>query len=326
MNVRNAPLHLASEPGEPSDLMARLGVALMGAPDIDEVARRLLDGLMELKGIHRVGLALSEVGGRRLRFTSSTAITEESVTWCHIDAYEDVPLTAVVRNGEAIISGRNRMHRRYDTFVSHQPDEVQGFAVVPLAGTGSPVGGLILYLRQVWEPTGSERRLIDSVAQHAADAVRRVRALGSRDAAETSAGEELVGHLVLHDDPRSVGRARRFLRGFVADENFSADVVDTAELCLSELATNALMHSDGTYELRVTLDGRMLTVAVRDRGSYDREAVAEPSIDDDPLVISGRGLQLVEVLADRWGSERDALGTIVWFALDVESASSQATG
>lgn len=326
MDVRGAPLHLASEPGKPSDQVARLGVALMGAPDIDEVARRLLAGLMELKGIHRVGLALSEVGGRRLRFTSSTAITDEDVTWCHIDAYDDVPLTSVVRTGEAIISGRNRMHRRYEKFVSHQPDEVQGFAVVPLAGTGSPVGALIVYLRQVWEPTGSERRLLDSVAQHAADAVRRVRALGSRDAGETSSAEELVGHLVLHDDPRSVGRARRFLRGFVADENFSADTVDTAELCLSELATNALMHSEGgTYELRVTLDGPLLTVAVRDRGRGN-QTVAEATTDEDPLMISGRGLQLVEALADRWGSERDALGTIVWFALDVESSSSEATG
>ena len=298
----------------------------MSAPDIDELARRLLTGLMEFPGIVRVGLALSEVGGRRLRFTSSTAITDDEVTWCHIDAYEDVPLTSVVRNGEAIIRGRNQMDRRYATFVSNQPDEVQGFAVVPLNGTGSPVGGLILYLRQVWAPTGSERRLLDSVAQHAADAVRRVRAEGSREAGETSAGEELVGHLVLHDDPRSVGRARRFLRGFVADENFSADVIDTAELCLSELATNALMHSEGgTYELRVTLDGPLLTVAVRDRGQ-GTQTVAEATTDDDPLMISGRGLQLVEALADRWGSERDALGTIVWFALDVESESSEATG
>ena len=306
--------------------MARLGVALMSAPDMDEVARRLLSGLMELDGIYRVGLALSEVGGRRLRFTSSTAITDEEVTWCHIDAYEDVPLTAVVRDGEAIIRRRDRMPRRYEKFVSNQPDEVQAFAVVPLNGTGSPVGGLIVYLCDVWTPTGSGRRLLDSVAQHAADAVRRVRALGSSDAGETSSAEELVGHLVLHDDPRSVGRARRFLRGFVADEHFPADVVDTAELCLSELATNALMHSDGgTYELRVTLDGPLLTVAVRDRGR-GTQSVAEATTDEDPLMISGRGLQLVEALADRWGSERDALGTIVWFALDVESASSEATG
>ena len=34
--------------------------------------------------------------------------------------------------------------------------------------------------------------------------------------------------------------------------------------------------------------------------------------------VHGRGLQLVEALSDRWGSERDAAGTTVWFALELD--------
>jgi anti-sigma regulatory factor (Ser/Thr protein kinase) len=300
----------------------------MGAPHLDEVARRLLPGLMGLKGVHRVGLALSEVGGRRLRFVTSDTVADSAARWCHIDAYDDLPLTAVVRTGEAIIGDRRSLTRRFATFVRQQPEEVRGFAVVPLPGTGSPVGGLIVYLRHVWEPTGSERRLLDSVAQHAADAVRRVRTLASSRGEEVPEVDERVGHLVLHDDPRSVGRGRQFLREFLAEAPISSDALDSAQLCLSELATNALMHSEGgTFELRVTLDGSLLTVAVRDRGQGESQSVGGIStVEDDSLLISGRGLQLVEALADRWGSERDALGTIVWFALDVESASSEATG
>ena len=43
--------------------------------------------------------------------------------------------------------------------------------------------------------------------------------------------------------------------------------------------------------------------------------------------VHGRGLQLVEALADRWGSERDAAGTTVWFVIEASSdASEEQTG
>ena len=44
--------------------------------------------------------------------------------------------------------------------------------------------------------------------------------------------------------------------------------------------------------------------------------------------VSGRGLMLVEALADRWGSEVDASGTTAWFVLELDagSTSSARTG
>ena len=87
----------------------------------------------------RVGFALTEGGGRRLRFTASDRSDEDRVDWCHIDAYDDVPLTSVVRTGEPVLGDRGSLDPRFDEFVAGQPAEVQGLAAVPLPGIGSPM-------------------------------------------------------------------------------------------------------------------------------------------------------------------------------------------
>ena len=60
------------------------------------------------------------------------------------------------------------------------------------------------------------------------------------------------------------------------------------------------------------LDAGVLTTTVRDGGS----AVVASTLLADPLDVHGRGLQLVDALATRWGSELDAVGTTVWFVLE----------
>src|SRR3954451_15959215 len=90
------------EPKAPPGQLSRLGVALVGASGIDEIATSLLNDLAAVPDVHRVGFALAEVGGRRLRFTASDRVTD-GVEWCNVDAYDDVPITAVVRTGEAIM-------------------------------------------------------------------------------------------------------------------------------------------------------------------------------------------------------------------------------
>jgi anti-sigma regulatory factor (Ser/Thr protein kinase) len=127
---------------------------------------------------------------------------------------------------------------------------------------------------------------------------------------------------VLEDDPRAAGRARRFLRDFLARADVPEDVAATAALCLSELVTNAVVHAGSRSDLRATLD-TALTVSVRDRGGPADDAA--PDADPDPLRVHGRGLQLVEALSDRWGSEHDALGTHVWFTLELEGGSLEAS-
>jgi anti-sigma regulatory factor (Ser/Thr protein kinase) len=316
------PANEPAEPQAPLGHLSRLGFALVGAVDIDEIATSLLSDLGALPGVRRVGFALSEGGGRRLRFTDSDRADGDRVDWCHIDAYDDVPLTLVVRTGEPVLGARESLDPRFDEFVAGQPDEVRALAAVPLPGIGSPIGGLIVFLDDEWTFDEGQRRLLEATARRAADAVRRVR-VGGRDLHDDAdepddAEGTLSARIVLEDDPRAAGTSRRFLRDFLAGAGISGELAATAELCLSELVTNAIVHAGSRFELRATLD-TALTVSVRDRGGPAADAA--PDADPDPLRVHGRGLQLVEALADRWGSERDVIGTSVWFSLELDSES-----
>jgi anti-sigma regulatory factor (Ser/Thr protein kinase) len=298
--------------------LVRLGFSLVGASGIDEIVTSLITDLGALPGVSRVGVALSEGGGRRLRFTASDRTSDGSIDWCHIDAYDDVPLTTVVRTGEPVLGAREALDPRFHDFVDGQPDGVRALAAVPLPGTGSPIGGLILFLEEEWAFDDRQRRLLEATGRRAAEAVRRVRVRGgdsTDDEFDAQDDGTLSARIVLDSDPRSAGAARRFLREFLERSEVPFDVTATAELCLSELVTNAIVHVDSQIEVRVTVDP-MLTVSVRDRGGPAPDAA--PDADPDPLRVHGRGLQLVEALADRWGSESDAVGSTVWFSLELE--------
>lgn len=94
----------------------------------------------------------------------------------------------------------------------------------------------------------------------------------------------------------------------------SENIVDSAILCLSELVTNAIIHTDAGCELRVVIDRGVLTTTVRDGGSS--VVIDLSSVTVDPLAVHGRGLRLVDALSTRWGSELDAVGMTVWFVLE----------
>ncbi|MFF9350014.1 ATP-binding protein [Streptomyces sp. NPDC014734] len=114
-------------------------------------------------------------------------------------------------------------------------------------------------------------------------------------------------------DLAGVGEVRHALREFLRyrcrDE--SAGV---AELLLSELVTNALIHTDGGAVLTVSVTAARLRVEVRDFGS-GLPVSHVPDADDG---THGRGLVLVRGLADAWGIGAHALGKVVWFELDGE--------
>ncbi len=322
----------ASSPGVDAPVEARPTAAHpppvgppRAGPTYDDVARGLLCELASWPGVSRVGFALTEGGGRRLRFTSSDRRLDAALEWCHIDAFDDVPFTTVVRTGEVLMGGREEFEPRWPEFVSRQPEHVRAMAVVPLPGESSPVGGVIVYLDDASRLDADRRDRLPVIAAQAASAVRRVRARGEPDAVPTpvrrgDAHEHTddPGRLVIDDDPRSAGLARRFLRDRLRVAGIDDDTVDTAELCLSELVTNAILHGGGRTEVRVALDDE-LTVSVRDQGGPQSGPTA-PDVDEDPLRVHGGGLQLVEVLASSWGSRRDPSGTTVWFILDVGAA------
>jgi anti-sigma regulatory factor (Ser/Thr protein kinase) len=314
-------------PRAPLGHLTRLGLALRGARDVDEIASALLTDVLGLPGVRRVGLALAEGGGRRLRFVAAGRDDDRPLEWCYIDAYEDVPLTTVVRTGEPIFGGLHDLDGRFTKLVEDQRrHSVVALAVVPLPGTGSPIGALILFFDTEQTFYQAQVRLLEATARRTADAVRRVRLTGGRNGADTVPAEPeipegaLTASILLEGDPQASGAARRFLRERVAEWAVDRDAADTALLCLSELVTNAVIHAGTASELRVTVEQGVLTVTVRDLGGLGPKTTvdAEPSGDLDPLRVDGRGLMLVEALSDRWGSERDVTGTTVWFAVELD--------
>lgn len=84
--------------------------------------------------------------------------------------------------------------------------------------------------------------------------------------------------------------------------------LDRAELALSELVTNALVHGGSEVDLDLSLDRDRLRVEVAD-GSPHFPALRDFS----PLSSTGRGLRIVDELVDLWDVGSRAPGKVVWF-------------
>ena len=92
-------------------------------------------------------------------------------------------------------------------------------------------------------------------------------------------------------------------------------VTDEAVLLVSELATNALEHTStadgGQFRVMICRNATWLLIGVSDNGSAK---TPEPG-PLDPESETGRGLGLVELIADRWGYCGGEHGRTVWFTL-----------
>jgi anti-sigma regulatory factor (Ser/Thr protein kinase) len=111
----------------------------------------------------------------------------------------------------------------------------------------------------------------------------------------------------------SARRARDLLRGVCDEALVSPPMIETAMLLVSEVVTNAVKHGSGRPVLDIDVQPEVLRVTVTD----DAPGVPELQRDNPPLADGGRGLQLVETLAARWGTNRRLpSGKSVWFELD----------
>jgi anti-sigma regulatory factor (Ser/Thr protein kinase) len=130
-----------------------------------------------------------------------------------------------------------------------------------------------------------------------------------------TAGEETVmaqaRRRVFPGRHEQVAHARRFVGRVLA----GCPVTDEATLCVSELATNALLHTGsgkgGKFEVIVQHGESWARVAVWDEGSLATPAARAL----DAISENGRGLGMVALVADRWGQRGDEYGRTVWFEL-----------
>lgn len=132
----------------------------------------------------------------------------------------------------------------------------------------------------------------------------------------TSSGRPRTVVTYLRPVPESTPLARGVVRQLL-DGELHPDALDTAELCVSELVTNAILHASTDVELSVTLARQRVRLAVRDQSSD------LPTLERHTSTAStGRGLAMVIAIADAWGIERhDYRGKTVWCELAESSAS-----
>jgi anti-sigma regulatory factor (Ser/Thr protein kinase) len=108
----------------------------------------------------------------------------------------------------------------------------------------------------------------------------------------------------------SIREARQFVRDALAGSTCSAQLADDAALAVSELATNAALHGRTAYEVAVLLNGDCVRIEVAD-GNPRLPVPATPA----PRATSGRGLEIVDRVADTWGVAAHQDGKVVWVEL-----------
>jgi anti-sigma regulatory factor (Ser/Thr protein kinase) len=125
----------------------------------------------------------------------------------------------------------------------------------------------------------------------------------------------------IDSSPRAPGQARRAVEELARE--IEPGVLRDAQLLVSEVVTNSIRHSgsDEPIGLRVWLRRRGVRVEIAD-GGFGFDA-GEPGARPD--AEGGRGLMLVDALADRWGVCLDR-GTRVWFELSPRSVSRAQAG
>lgn len=128
---------------------------------------------------------------------------------------------------------------------------------------------------------------------------------------------------VAQAEPERIAGARRHVRELLHDWA-DADQIDSAVLMVSEMITNVLVHTDG--------DALLIAEVIGEPGSRRMRGEVSDGSDDLPhrrhpgeLASSGRGLVLMELLADEWGVDPRGDGKSIWFEL-YEGAAGPSTG
>jgi anti-sigma regulatory factor (Ser/Thr protein kinase) len=114
--------------------------------------------------------------------------------------------------------------------------------------------------------------------------------------------------------PRGAVQARRWVAQVVAEIG-RPDLRENAELALSEVVTNAILHGNPpvTVRLRGTVSHPRVEVrdASTDPPAFPPLEVGQEFLDELPTF--GRGLGIVASSSEAWGAERDGEGKLVWF-------------
>jgi anti-sigma regulatory factor (Ser/Thr protein kinase) len=266
------------------------GVAIAIATDAH---RRGIEAELEAAGVELA--AASRAGALVLRDAAETMATFMSGGGIDRDAFQDMIGSILRRAAEP-----------------GGPVRAYGEMVALLWDAGDVPGAL--EVEELWNELAADHAFSllcgyhsDSVSdpEHA-DALRQVCHLHSSVIQEPSPAELSERFPA---DPDSARAARRFVTDALRRWGLDGALLDDAQLVLSELATNAVIHARSELSVGVSRTSSGVRVTVRDASQ------AQPTVRDEPAKASGRGLRLVSALASSWGVEPAVEGKVVWAEL-----------
>jgi anti-sigma regulatory factor (Ser/Thr protein kinase) len=118
-----------------------------------------------------------------------------------------------------------------------------------------------------------------------------------------------LGRRRFDGDAGAPGQARRWITGLLRNGEGSAVDIDDVLVMLSELATNAVLHGGGGFEVALLVSGDGVRIEVADSSPAVPQAQWVPA-----GATSGRGLAIVDALSDAWGvTALEGGGKSVWF-------------
>lgn len=145
----------------------------------------------------------------------------------------------------------------------------------------------------------------------AADPIGLGAAAGANPSPGSAAERRFRFELAAH--PGSPARARRLTRARLTGWSVGEDTCDTAALVISELVTNAIVHTASSRVVCELHDhDDTVRIAVRDEGCAPGDPHPAPQRGE---AEHGRGLLLVDAVCRAWGAQEHGPGLLVWAEL-----------
>lgn len=127
-------------------------------------------------------------------------------------------------------------------------------------------------------------------------------------------GQPTIVSTVFASAAASVPAARRWAGDQLRRAGVSPDLIERAELLISEIVTNAVRHAAGD-RVTIRLEADSSIDSAIEVSVHDRDSKRPRPLNAGPWDPGGRGLALLEALSDEWGTRSARVGKWVWFRL-----------
>ncbi|GEA88976.1 ATP-binding protein [Cellulomonas cellasea] len=118
--------------------------------------------------------------------------------------------------------------------------------------------------------------------------------------------------LRLDADATAPHRGRHWVVPVLRAHDAPQPAVDLVELLTSEVVTNAVKYGSAEHGIVLSVGWADSRVTVRVSDANPSAPVVQRSAPED---LGGRGMELVDLLAESWGVETHAEGKTVWFTV-----------